>query len=363
MKQYIKYLATAALLALFACSEMERESPVWTSYISFGTPTLELSTAARTKARLYDGSSLPDSSSFGVMAYCYSYAAPAFTSKDSQSASSSWDSKWNIIMPNAESSKNTKSGIYKQEIVFKDGICTYPSSSYETWIENGKYSFLAYYPIGKFSFEKASKGPETLKYSIPSATDYKQTEDVMASFLKDRSEADGSVKFRFRHLLTALAVEVNNLTAGNDSSMSDEEKKLIVHSITLNGSIYNNISYVFRTAEPEVVVGPETVNATYSLNTPANAMLSGETFKTDYMLLCPGISPNVDGIEVTIDYTFKNKWDSFTAHMKSSFDAKSGWKYKLSLNFVGNVFTVKVVADGDEHWEGGNSGAGDVIFM
>ena len=230
MKRYIKYLAAASLLALFACSGIEQESPVWTSYISFGTPTLEVSTTAMTKGGLYDGSSLPDGSSFGVMAYCYSFAAPAFTSKDSQSASSSWDSKWNIIMPNSESSANYKGGIYKQEIVFKDGKCTYyPSSSYETWIENGQYAFVAYYPFDKFSFEAKSKGPETLKYSIPSASDYHATEDVMASFLKDRSEADGSVKFQFQHLLTALAVEVNNLTAGNDSSISYEEKKLTIH--------------------------------------------------------------------------------------------------------------------------------------
>lgn len=362
MKQYIKYLAAASFLALFACSGIEQESPVWTSYISFGTPTLEVSTTAMTKGGIYDGRTLPDGSSFGVMAYCYS--SNAITGKlDAQSKSSLWDTKWAYIISDGQSSKNTGSGLFKQEVQYENGSCSYPKDSYETWIDAGYYSFLAYYPYGSFTFNRPEKGPVSLTYSIPSNKDYNSTEDVMVSFLKDRSEADGSVKFQFRHLLTALAIEVNNLTADNDSSMSEEDRKLTVHSIKLNGQIYKSVSYDFKSADPSVTVGTETIAAAYSLNTPAEVLPSGATFKTDYILLCPGIAPEVNKLNIEINYTFKGEAKSFTANMNESFEARSGWKYKLSLNFVGNVFTVKVVADGDEHWEGGNSEAGDVIFM
>lgn len=174
----------------------------------------------------------------------------------------------------------------------------------------------------------------------------------MVSILYDRRSSEGSLQFRFYHMLTGLRFVINNYS---------DEDDLQIHSLKLSGSFFRYINLDFTASTVNYTfhdtVNPDNdyYNGTYVIyDNPENpvrldAAPTGEftssegKFGQEYILLISGEDSYFgENVHVTIDYTFgTQERKSKEITRPGTFVPTPGVLYTAYLNFVGDAFSLQ----------------------
>lgn len=401
MKLKLILLAAAALTGCMACQHNElpdKHAQGQDDYIGFATPTVTVE--ADTRSITYNA--LPENAQFGVLGYCVPYRVGT-TDRDYLGGPSDWGTKHSLCPPSV---------FYKQAVNVANGACSYTPLKH--WYGDGtglngeaidntgtrpedySYTFFAYYPYGDQYFTINSPTTETtagaprITFTMPQTgtaltvpLDHSITPDAMFGVLYNRQKAQGNVTFNFSHMLTALGFEVNNFS----------EFQLQIHSITLSGRFFKQITLDFSTSgdgtlasysfPQEYYVGHYTLyddnNGTNPLTleppskeedrTTSGLLPKNANGEGEHILLISGrepyFGPESEGdnaVTVNITYTFDGyKKANYTR--PTTFTPTPGTKYTAQLNFVGETFILQFVVDNNEEWENGETDDnGDAVF-
>lgn len=398
-------------IAATACTESEGIKPEYddSSFINFSVPAQVKSSdgAGETKSVLLDA--LPVGSSFGVLGYCVPYKLGTTTTPNYNAGSDIWSLKRNLCPPDV---------FFKQKVTVGTNGCTYVrprgtgnndpkywyKKGYDTNnnsngsipdAENYNYNFFAYYPYeGCFTVDapaaEGAPGAPVFTFTMPQEGDSETTElrhditpDAMLAVLYNQTKDNGSVRFTFSHVLTALGFEVNNFS----------EYDLTIHSIKLEGSFYKTINIDLTGDKvnfsfPEdyykgkytIFDGTAMEGGDLSLLAPTNGSTvtsslspigpnSGDDINKNFVMLISGTETSFGkkDVKVVIDYTFKNGRVQDNLTRPGTFTPQPGKRYIAQLNFVGDAFVINFVVDNNGEWENGagddgNTGNDDIVF-
>lgn len=197
--------------------------------------------------------------------------------------------------------------------------------------------------------------------------DHATTPDAMVAVLYDRTRADGMLHFTFSHVLTGLGFTVNNLS----------ERDLTVHSLTLSGSFYKDVTIDLRGNSVAFSFSANRYTGYYPLlesDLALPAPAEGETATSsgvvggEHLLLISGTGSSFgENVTVNIDYTFGGERKQQSIPRPGTFTPRPGVRYTAQLNFVGDTFVLQFVVDNSEQWEDGEADDGredndDVVF-
>ena len=404
MKNYLTHIVlTACLLA--ACQQEDIPEPAGDdSRIRFAAPAISLETGTRstTTDALTEGA-------FGVMGYCVPYILNQ-NELSYSSGTSEWSIKYRSCPPNV---------FYNQKVSISADGCQYDSPRY--WYKEGydvngsanrevpaeaedyRYTFFAYYPYNTdtesgFTIEQpdaaGTRGAPKFVFTMPQTgsdintqLEHASTPDAMFGVLYNRQRSEGSLKFNFSHMLTALGFEINNFS----------DQQLTVYSVTLSGTFFKQIVLDFSAkgvwdSSPGTMFPDEYYTGTYTLYGKSDplvlkAPVTGQERTTcrlpqgadgtpEYILLISGKAPYFGPVsskeqetaerqlvEVTIKYRLGKEEGTFSSGRPSTFIPRPGTKYTAQLNFVGNAFVLQFTVDNHESWEDGGSDNGDGILF
>lgn len=387
----------AALLAIglaaLSCEKEEGVNPAAdaSQRILFGVPTLSVETRSTFRNALSAGDE------FGVLGYCVPYTVSSDPTKihmDYTSGGNPWTLK------KAHSSPEV---FYKQRVVVGTGGCTYDrtgggANNPKYWYRDGydtdnnangevvgaddyRYSFIAWYPYGENFFtisepaEQTTAGAPVMTFTMPQTgadissdrLDHTATPDAMLAVLYDRTRADGNLRFTFSHVLTGLGFQVNNLS----------ERDLTVHSVSLSGSFYKDVTIDLRGNSVAFSFSANRYAGYYpllesDLELPAPAadetQTSSGVIGGEHLLLISGTGNSFgEDVKVNIDYTFGDERKQRSISRPGTFTPRPGVKYTAQLNFVGDTFVLQFMVDNGEQWEDGEADDGsedndDVVF-
>lgn len=379
-----------------------------TKYICFGTPAVSmegvdmLRSEPTTRSTLINDA-LPEGSSFGVMGYCVPYTLSTsggdisvLNTPDYSAAGAKWDSKKSLVYPDV---------FNNQEVTYENGVCRY--TSVKPWYtqqqvnnsnirpENFHYSFFAYYPYnanlqvdtdGSDYWSDRTWGAPRITFTMPwnnggltILRSHSDIPDIMLATQYDFQKAQGSVPFRFYHLLTALRFRINNY---------DDTKTLTIHSLTFRGRFYRSVTVDFAENPPVQKVAALNENSysgTFTIVsrdnpevcTAGTSKLMGATGDnpdgtTLLLLPNPDANPNAetnpsfylgDQKSVTITYSFDGEVEQqqTIANINLAYKPMQSTRYTVNLNFMGGKFVLMCQPDNNEHWEGDNEN--DIIIQ
>ncbi len=396
-------------IAATACTESEDIKPEYddSSFINFSVPAQVKSSdgAGETKSVLLDA--LPVGSSFGVLGYCVPYTVGT-TTPDYNNGSAIWSLKKKLCPPDV---------FFEQKVIVGDNGCTYDrnggtSNDPKYWYkegydtnnksngsipdaENYNYNFFAYYPYeGCFTVDApaavGAAGAPVFTFTMPQSGDSETTElshdntpDAMLAVLYNQTKDNGSVRFTFSHVLTALGFEVNNFS----------DYDLTIHSIKLGGSFYKKINIdltgdnvAFSFPEDRYkgkytifdgtameggglsLPAPTGENTVTSSRSPIGPN-SGDDINENFVMLISGTGTSFgEEVKVIIDYTFNNvRVPNKELTRPGTFTPQPGKRYIAQLNFVGDAFVINFVVDNNGEWQNGaaddgNTGNDDIVF-
>lgn len=366
--------------------------------IRFAAPGI--SVEAGTRSTSYEV--LPEGAEFGVLGYCVPYVVGTNT-PDYNGGASPWGTKYALCPPSV---------FYQTPVIVGAGSCSYDKPRY--WYRPGygldgqanssvgsnadsyRYTFFAYYPYeGGFNLQKPAgqdvAGAPRFTFTMPqdgdgpnAGLDHRKNPDAMFAVLHNQQRAQGNVTFNFSHILTGLGFEINNFS----------DSDLQIHSLTLSGTFYRQISLDFTSGSlaysfPEnyyqgtYTVFNESMNNGQSLELPAptagqerttSGLLPKKsdgpqdvTGEGEHLLLISGVYPYLgpnDDMHINLHYTFGGEEKNESFGRPGTFLPRPGTKYVTQLNFVGNAFVLQFVVDNSEHWEdgGADNDGNDVVF-
>ncbi len=404
---YQTFYTVAFLLGCTACERSEYiESANEAVPILFDQPLLTVETDSRSTLK----DALSPGDAFGVLGYCVPYTVGTNTSSYN-SASSRWELKKAQCPPDV---------FYKQKVTVQSNGCIYNYEGENTinnpkyWYrqehdtnnefnenvtadaDNYKYSFIAYYPYeavngnyknGEQPFvidkpaDKATAGAPMLTFTMPqqgagTTTEEREnlrlnnelnhsiTPDAMLSVLYDHTKNEGNVRFNFRHVLTALGVEINNFS----------DFDLTIHSLKLEGTFYKKVAIDFTGSTVSWSMLPDRYSGYYSilksdLELPAPDAGQGQTVMQspspiggEHIMLVSGAGiPFGEDVAIRINYTFGASGPvEKVIYRPGTFIPQAGVKYITQLNFVGDAFVLQFVVDNSESWEDGSDS--DITF-
>ena len=375
-----------------------------TKYICFGTPAVSmegvdiLRSEPLSRSTLINGA-LPEGGSFGVMGYCVPYTLvtsggdiSVSQEKDYFAGTSKWENKNSLVIPDV---------FYKQKVTYENGVCRY--TPVKPWYtqqqvnnpnirpENFYYSFFAYYPFdgnfftvapGRASDYGAPKITFTMPFengSVTTSREHGNIPDAMLATQYDYQKAQGSVPFRFYHLLTALRFRINNY---------DDKRLLTIHSLTFSGQFYRSVTVDFA-ENPPVQKVAELATSHYRgtfeiVNNTGNpevciagaSRLMGVTDENPdgtTLLLLPNPDANPNAVlpsfylgeekTVSITYSFENgsPVTQTIENINLAYKPMQSTRYTVNLNFMGGKFVLMCQPDNNEHWEGDNEN--DIIIQ
>lgn len=377
-------------LAALSCEKEEGVNPAAdaSQRILFGVPTLSVETRSTFKNALSAGDA------FGVLGYCVPYVVGTGTF-DYASGSNPWTLKKAQCWPEV---------FYGQRVVVGTDGCTYDRNGGDAndpkyWYRDGydtnnnangavveadsyRYSFIAWYPFeGAFTIvapvvtnDGQINGAPVMTFTMPQTgsdlsarLDHATTPDAMVAVLYDRTRADGMLHFTFSHVLTGLGFAVNNVS----------ERDLTVHSLTLSGSFYKDVTIDLRGNSVAFSFSGNRYTGYYPLlesDLALPAPAEGETATSsgvvggEHLLLISGTGSSFgENVTVNIDYTFGGERKQQSIPRPGTFTPRPGVKYTAQLNFVGDTFVLQFVVDNSEQWEDGEADDGredndDVVF-
>ncbi len=372
-----------------------------TKYICFGTPAVSMEGVDMLRSEPMSRSTLindalPEGGSFGVMGYCVPYTLVTSGGnisvsqvKDYFAGASKWENKNSLVIPDV---------FYKQKVTYENGVCRY--TPVKPWYtqqqvnnpnirpENFYYSFFAYYPFDGNSFTvtpagSTDYGAPKITFTMPFAggrlttpLEHGDIPDAMLATQYDYQKVQGSVPFRFYHLLTALRFRINNY---------DDDRGLTIHSLTFSGQFYRSVTVDFEKNPPVQKVDELNANnywGTFSIVKDDNpevciagaSRLMGATEgnpdgTTLLLLPNPDANPNAGTFylgeqkTVTITYSFENG-ERVTQTMENinlAYKPMQSTRYTVNLNFMGGKFVLMCQPDNNEHWEGDNEN--DIVIQ
>ena len=382
----------AAGLATVSCEKEAGVNPSGDAAqrILFGVPALTVESRSTLRDALTAGDA------FGVLGYCVPYTVnpehPEDVTMDYASGQNPWALKKAHTSPDV---------FYNQRVVVGTTGCSYDRrggtvNDPKYWYRDGydtdnnpngsiagaadyRYSFIAWYPYeGAFTIAEpagqTTAGAPVLTFTMPqkgsdlsTRLDHTITPDAMLGVLYDRTRDEGALRFTFSHVLTGLGFAVNNLS----------ERDLTVHSLTLSGSFYSDVTIDLRGNSVAYTFSPNRYTGYYPLlesDLTLKAPAEGETSTSsgiigdEYLLLISGTGSSFgEGVTVNIDYTFGTEHKSQSISRPGTFTPRPGVKYTAQLNFVGDTFVLQFVVDNSEQWEDGEADDGredndDVVF-
>lgn len=186
----------------------------------------------------------------------------------------------------------------------------------------------------------------------------------MLSVLYDHTKNEGNVRFNFRHVLTALGVEINNFS----------DFDLTIHSLKLEGTFYKKVAIDFTGSTVSWSMLPDRYSGYYSilesdLELPAPDAEQGQTVMQspspiggEHIMLVSGAGiPFGEDVAIRINYTFGDSGPvEKVIYRPGTFIPQAGVKYITQLNFVGDAFVLQFVVDNSESWEDGSDS--DITF-
>lgn len=389
MKKKLIYITILAALPLFVSCRQEIIDAADTStgnagYIQFGTPTVTMNVGTRSTAK----DALTEGDAFGVLGYCLAYSVGT-SNINYNSGTDLWSDKKAYCPPAV---------FYKQKVTVSNGGTVYDKdydkdnvsgtgNNPKYWYVDGKdldgnedsnirnadnfnYSFIGYYPYGDtyFTFEKPSKreeaGAPILTFTMPQedgSLDASKTPDAMLGVEYNVQKGNsGKVQFDFFHILTGLGFVINNYS----------DYDLTVHSLTLSGSFYKDVTIDLTGNVVSFSFSDERYTGIYTLSsqdielpaprdgeacTSSDSPIGGE-----HLLLISGKDTSFgENIQVNINYTFNGKQAIQSFSRNTTFRPQPGVKYTAQLNFVGDAFVLQFAVDNGEIWEDGEADDND----
>lgn len=361
--------------------------PDASKYITFGIPGISLNGSVSRS-----GVENEINGDFCVYGYC----APRDISNTSQTnwnnAQAGWNSKSAYVSPHVFSAQKVeKDGKYSLDPNVQGKLKAWETAPGLDPLQF-KYSFIAYYPFDNTLFTMNARtaggnvaatemGVPTLTFNMPfSGTDQtvrldpSQIKDAMIAAVFDHTQQQGTINFRFEHLLSAFRFKINNYT----------NLRLQIDRVELVGTFFKTAEIDFAKT---TVARPQATGAysgTFVLldgnGTPQQIPSQSEA--GDFL----GVSPdnNSEGISLmlltginsnnlanynylgpgtavphlVIDYSVYNEQNNTLVseynNVTTSFspaNPAAGVRYTVNLNFVGNEFILVFTPEGDS-WEG-----------
>ena len=361
MKRAVLISGLGVLIGLSSCSKENLPDLSPNDYITFSAPNVISETNSR--STFIEGS-LPEDGEFGVMGYCVPFERDQNV-PDWDSGSSPWTYKRSNAYPDV---------FYKQR-VSANGAYNYIESEngLRKWYnaeddkdavdpDNYDYTFFAYYPYDNFTVtpdDKNTKGAPKMTFTMPFdgtdlSLDDSQTPDAMLGIVYSHKRSQGNVQLNFSHIMTGLRFAVNNYNLG-----AENEESITINSIELKGNFVKSITIDFNkeTNEEGFYYCEGTYHGTYSLiNEPIIVGPNSSNTPEKYLLLLSDAAGKTyfgEDIIVSVNYTYKNTTKVFTAPRPTDFMPKAGTRYTAQLNFIGESFALKFVAEGGGFWEDG----------
>lgn len=350
---------------------------------------------------------MPENELFGVIGYCIPFTlrgsdATVAGDLDYFGGESDWSVKKANIRPGLRIN-NDQAELLMQPIMYDGKKCVYSDggSGYvhpAHWYEKSdvgsanpdalSYTFIAYHPYttDRGAFELMGAGAEDKKYNIKGVPRLKYTtpyqkdggthdmnvyrdpdkaKDAMVAVTYNSVRAAGAVPLAFDHIQSAIRIQLNNLSADKDVTVSE---------MRIMGSFYHSAVWDFSGADPKLTVDRNEVFSGYfpfvktesPLTVKANtATVPGVDADHDMgttILLLPDLDNPNDGQylgydkKIRLTYAFagdapKTVEFGFTLGRKP----EMGRLYTLNLNFIGNQILLMFTADATEYWEPGSN--------
>lgn len=397
MKQNLSTYLSFALLAVFtaACSPMDDEDNKLTGengddVIRFAAPVIDMGVSTTpTRATLMN--TVTPQTTFGVLGYCVPYQLGENT-PDYRAGISEWLTKKELAHADV---------MYEEPIFYDGEKCVYtnhatdkslPKRWYTPTAEHNEptgrflYTFIAYHPFaqtnGGFDVtptDAVTKGIPKLHYTMPYPTgndltvplDIDAAQDVMWATVFDHTSTQGAVTFAFKHLLTGLRFQINNLN-------TDAKKAVKIHNLAIEGRFYRVAEIDFKPADPTMSVTDDRYAGTFHFLQGANVEIAANTTQvigantpedqgTAILLLpkfdaqAPSGTSSVPYLgsdkSIIITYSYPGDTQPTTKRIENFSLGRipdQGTCYTLNLNFIGSEILLMFTADSIEYWEAGS---------
>lgn len=368
-----RYIYSVVLLLILSCQKEEIQGGE-SATVDFSVRVPGVKVETRSTLIDYDADTFDYP--FGVYGYCVPYKVLDNSTLDHQNAVGEWNSKRFYTGP------DVFDGF--MSVNYIGGKCTYTYQGAEnskSWVTEGSsasrytYTFFSYYPHIASSPVWSSSVQNLKSFNTPTFTftmpisnqngvvNDSAIPDAMVAETYDHLRSDGAVPLKFRHILTAVNVEIVNY----------DNRDINLTSLQLDGTGFYKTLIVDFSGQDKVDSPATTYDGSFSLlnqNAGDNLVKSGQSklMRTILVLTNPANNQIASSLKLLGNYTIGAAQSDGTIANGlaggieipiNSLKTKAGYIYTLTLDFVNGAFTLSLGSE--EMWNNGGDSTSTII--